>query len=244
MKNLQGFFIFCLISLWVQNSFAAVQNDSTVIGDYTLEIQLKKFDREIINEFKGDDNFIYEQPPGERPNFLKLLFQKLFQWLVVIFGNEEFAWLVLILMIIIGVVGLGFAFYGIFGIGKSIPVYSKEFGELDYSVKDENIHELNFVEEIDLAVEQKDYKRAIRLVYLYALKLLSDQKIIEWTPSKTNHDYMYEIQDQGFQNRFSTLSYYFEYVWYGDFPADAIQFNEMKNTFAGLKLKLQGNDKN
>lgn len=243
MKHLPRLFIFFLISLEVQNSYGAAQIDSTNTGDYAMEIQLKRFDQGIINKFKGGDEFIYEQPPEARPNLLKLLFQKLFQWLVMVFGNEGFAWLVLILLIIVGVVGLGFAFYGIFGIGKSIPIYSKDFGELDYSVKDENIHELNFVDEIDMAVEQKDYKRAIRLVYLYALKLLSDQKIIEWRPSKTNHDYLYEIQNYGFQQQFSTLSYYFEYVWYGDFQAEETQFREMKAAFSGLKLNLQENDK-
>ena len=240
MRYLPWLFIFFLISLEGQYSYGA-QSDSTDSGKYAMQIQLKRFDQGIINEFKGDDNFIYEQPPETRPNFLKVLFRKLFQWLVIIFGNEGFAWLVLILMIIIGVVGLGFAFYGIFGVGKTIPIYSKELNGLDYSVKDENIHELNFVDEIDLAVEQKDYKRAVRLVYLYALKLLSDQKIIEWLPSKTNHDYLYEIQNYGFQQQFATLSYYFEYVWYGDFQAEETQFREMKVAFSGLKKNLQQN---
>lgn len=232
-------FLFVLVPL---ASFSAVPNDSTLIEAET--IQLNKFDQRIIDEFKADADFIYAQPPGTRPNFLKTLLNKFFQWLVLIFGNEAFAWLVLILLIIVGVVGLGFAFYGIFGVGKTIPIFSKEVNGLDYAVKDENIHELNFVDEIDLAVEQKDYRRAIRLIYLYALKLLSDEKIIDWLPAKTNHDYLYEIQNEHFQKQFSMLSYYFEYVWYGEFQANAMQFKEMKDAFSGLKLNLRQDGKN
>lgn len=232
-------FLFLLVPL---TSFCAVQSDLTKYEE--RKIELNSFDQRIIDEFKEDADFIYMQPPGTRPNFLKTLFNKFFQWLVMIFGNEGFAWLVLIVMIIAGVVGLGLAFYGIFGIGKTIPIYSKELNGLDYSVKDENIHELNFMDEIDLAVEQQDYRRAIRLIYLYALKLLSDKNVIDWLPAKTNHDYLYEIQNEYFKKQFSMLSYYFEYVWYGDFQANATQFEEMKNAFSGLKLNLQQDGKN
>lgn len=233
------YFLFLLVPL---TSFSAVQSDSTKYE--SKKIQLKSFDQRIIDEFKEEAEFIYAQPPGTRPNFLKTLFNKFFQWLVMIFGNEGFAWLVLIIIVIAGVVGLGLAFYGIFGIGKTIPIYSKDVNGLDYTVKDENIHELNFVDEIDLAVEQQDYRRAIRLIYLYALKLLSDKNVIDWLPAKTNHDYLYEIQNEYFKKQFSMLSYYFEYVWYGDFQANATQFKEMKNAFSGLKLNLQQDGKN
>lgn len=239
MKYIISLIVFLLILFESQNSFGAVQQDSIDI----MEFQQKRFDQATIQEFKSDDEFIYEQPPETRPNFLKILFQKFFQWLVFIFGNEVFAWFVLVLLIIVGVVGLGFAFYGIFGVGKSIPIYNKETNELDYLVKAENIHELNFVDEIDLAVEQKDFKRGVRLVYLYTLKLLSDQKIIDWVPSKTNHDYLYEIKNDHFQQQFSTLSYYFEYVWYGNFKAEAVQFREMNDAFSVLKLNLEKNGK-
>lgn len=233
-----------LIAFGALPSFCAVPGDSTNHEGQKQLIQLNSFDQHILSEFKEDADFIYEQPPGTKPNFIKTLINKFLQWLTVILGNEAFAWLVLIILILVGVVGLGFALYGIFGIGKTIPIYGKEINGLDYAVKDESIHELNFVDEIDLAVEQKDYRRAIRLMYLYALKLLSDQQIIDWLPAKTNHDYLYEIQNEGFHKQFSLLSYYFEYVWYGDFQANATQFGEMKDVFSGLKQNLQQHGKN
>ena len=241
MKHLPWLFIIFLISLEVHDSYGAAQSDSTNIKENALNFQLRRFDQDIIDEFKGDADFMYNQPPNTRPNFLQIIFRKIFEWLVYIFGNAALAWLVLIILILLGIVGLGFAFYGIFGVGKTIPIYSKEVDSLKYSVKEENIHEMNFSDEIDIAVEQKDYKRAIRLVYLFALKIMSDQRIIEWLPSKTNHDYLYEIRNAEFQRQFSTLSYFFEYVWYGDFQPDIAHYKEMRETFAGLKKNLGSN---
>ena len=162
----------------------------------------------------------------------------------MIFGNRGIAWLVFIILIIIGAAGIGFGLYGIFGIGKTIPIYNREKEGLAYSVNDENIHEMNFGEEIELSVNQEDYKKAIRLLYLYALKLLADKKIIDWHQAKTNHDYLHEIQNKDFQKHFSMLSYFFENVWYGDYQADLIQYKEMKYTFSGLKENLKEHDEN
>lgn len=202
------------------------------------QVENRSFDHSIIQGFKADSDFVYARPPETRSNFLRMVFKKFFEWLVLILGNEGVAWIVIIIIVIVGIVGFGFALYGVFGIGKTIPVYSNETDGIEYTAKDENIHELNFTEEIELAVGQDDYRKAVRLVYLYALKLLSDHEIIEWRPSKTNHDYQYEIQNKLFQQKFVTLSFYFEYIWYGEFKADLQQFKEMKSTFNALKINL------
>lgn len=243
MKYLACLLIFCL-AFTPEYSIGSSQVDSAGITENTLEIQANKFDQSILSDLRSDANFTYDQPPNSRPNFLQMLFNKFFEWLVFVFGNEAFAWLVLIILIAVGIVGLGFAVYGIFGIGKTVPIYGSDSEALEYSLKDEDIHEMDFLPEIDIAVEQKDYKRAIRLVYLFALKLMSDHTIIEWLPSKTNHDYLYEIRSEKFQQNFSKLSYFFEYVWYGDFHPSISHYKEMREAFAALKenIKLHERD--
>lgn len=237
MKHL--LILFFLIVL--QHGFVYAQHNTADSTDNRLiieELEDRSFDQSIIQDFKADSDFVYEQPPETRSNFLRMIFKKLFEWLVLILGNEGVAWIVIIIIVIVGVVGFGFALYGIFGIGKTIPVYNKETDGIEYTIKDENIHELNFSEEIELAVGQEDYRKAVRLVYLYALKLLSNHEVIEWRPYKTNHDYQYEIQNKLFQQKFATLSVYFEYIWYGEFKADLQQFKDMKSAFNVLKSNL------
>ena len=205
------------------------------------KIVQKRFNSAIIEQFRNDSEFNYKLPPSSRPGLLKMLFQKFFEWLGTIFGNEFIAGLILIVLLILGLVGFGFALYGLFGIGKTLPVYAKDKNGLDYSVKDENIHEIDFTEEIDLAISQKDFKHAVRLVYLFALKMLTDKSIIEWSPSKTNHDYIYEIDTEAYRDQFTTLSYYFDHVWYGDFHAGSEQYEAINNTFLELRRSLQQN---
>ncbi len=205
---------------------------------HTLSVEIRQFDAEMIDAFKADKRFQYVQPPETRPNWLKIMFRNMMEWLVSVLGNEGMAWAVFIIIIIVGAVGLGFAFYGLFGIGKTFPVYAKEKEGLGYAVDKENIHEINFPEEIEHALAQENFKKAIRLLYLFTLKLFTDHKLIDWRPSKTNHDYMYEIGKENFKSNFSAISYIFDCVWYGDFVADASHYTEMNNAYKELKKDL------
>jgi hypothetical protein len=207
-------------------------------------LDIHQFDQTIVQEFKADERFQYIQPPGSRPNWLKIMFQRLLNWLILILGDEGLAWMVLFVFIIIGLVGLAFGAYGIFGIGKTIPVFLDEEGGLEYKVETENIHEINFQEEIDMAVQQKDFKRAIRLLYLFTLKLFTDEKMIEWRPSKTNYDYLYELQTQRVKSDFEKVSYIFEYVWYGNFQADNRHYVDMRDAFSDLKKQIVNGERN
>ena len=53
-----------------------------------------------------------------------------------------------------------------------------------------------------LHVERKDYKLAVRYLFLKSLKLLSEKEIIELRNNKTNHQYLSEIKNSKFQKHF------------------------------------------
>lgn len=99
----------------------------------------------------------------------------------------------------------------LFNKGKKID--QKDDG---YMVYDEDIHNINFTDEIELAVQEKNYRKATRLFYLKSLKLLSDNNYIIWKINKTNTDYRREIKDKTIRDEFDHLSFTFDYVWYGE----------------------------
>lgn len=206
------------------------------------EVELKSFDQELINSFVDDDNYQYIMPPNERKNWIKMMWNTFFRWLVSVLGNEGFAWLALITIAIVGVVGLGFALYGIFGIQKTMPVYLNERDPMSYKVYQEGIHHDNFDTQIEQALLDKNYKKAVRLLYLFTLKIFSDHKLIEWSPSKTNHDYLGELRKDSILEGFRTLSFIFEFVWYGDFKADQTHFEEMNREFLKINQELNAHD--
>ncbi len=106
--------------------------------------------------------------------------------------------------------------------GNDIPI--------SYTSVQENIHGRNFEAEIDQAIMNKDTKLAIRLLFLKTLKQLTDQKLIEWMPNKTNQQYFYSLP-ASHQPGFSELTKIFEYAWYGEKNIEYADFQDIKNKF-------------
>jgi hypothetical protein len=107
-----------------------------------------------------------------------------------------------------------------------------------YQETQENIHEINFDDEIRKAVERGNYRLAVRLQYLWALKLLNDAHLIRWTKEKTNLAYINELNDAEQRNMFTTITRQFEYVWYGGFNIDGTAFANIKGLFDSFKTRL------
>ncbi len=107
-----------------------------------------------------------------------------------------------------------------------------------YSESLENIHEINFDDEIEKTVSQRDYRLAVRLLYLKCLKQLSDTHLIQWQIDKTNSAYIYELTDPLQKQTFGLLTHQFEYIWYGDFPIDQQAFVTINQLFQNFKTQL------
>ncbi|MEO7988324.1 MAG: hypothetical protein ABI663_02220 [Chryseolinea sp.] len=109
---------------------------------------------------------------------------------------------------------------------------------IKYTVLEENIHEMNFEKLIEEAKSSNDYRLAIRLIFLYSLKMLSDKHHIYWEPGKTNHDYLNEVQTKELKSGLRELNYYFEYAWYGNFTVNASLFTTVNDTFSIWRTKI------
>jgi len=109
---------------------------------------------------------------------------------------------------------------------------------IPYNEYIENIHEISFDEAIENALQVKDYRLAVRLLYLHCLKQLNDKHIINWKIDKTNQTYLNEITDSDQRQMFATVTRQFEYVWYGDFPVDIQSFQSISNIFQDFKQQL------
>lgn len=103
----------------------------------------------------------------------------------------------------------------------------------------EDIHAVDFEKEIAAAVQQQEYKKAIRLLYLASLKQLTDSGLLHWEPGKTNSEYQRELRTTRFTAHFSSLGYYFEYAWYGDFPVNEQLYQQVARTYHQFKEQLE-----
>ncbi len=115
-------------------------------------------------------------------------------------------------------------------LGNLFPGRAKQ-AQLGYDVLDENIHEINFTDRINQAVEARNYRLAVRLLYLQSLKSLTDAGQIRWQADKTNRQYAQELVGNPKRLPFEQLTTQFEYVWYGNFPVDETRFGHIRQQF-------------
>jgi hypothetical protein len=112
---------------------------------------------------------------------------------------------------------------------KSSPASTKIKEKLIY--EDEDIHEVDLASLLKQAIDNQNYRLAIRYYYLTSLKGLSNKKIIEYHKDKTNSEYLFEIENPAMRTQFSYLSYVYSYVWYGEFPVDETNFKTAANKY-------------
>jgi hypothetical protein len=220
----------------------AVSKTVTVAADPPREAakplvyKARKFDADFKDNYKGSD---YEY---ETKNKAKSQWERFTEWLrrlirdIFDFGDStQKASGFTILLRILAVLIIGFAIYmiarallnkeGMWLFGRSRKNISvQELGE-------ENIHQMDFRQLISETKETGDYKLAVRYYYLWLLKKLSANEIIDWHWDKTNSDYLYEIKNAVLRKDFEYLSYVYDYSWYGDFPLDAQAFAKAEKAF-------------
>jgi hypothetical protein len=110
--------------------------------------------------------------------------------------------------------------------------------DITFSEDEVEISELDLQKLIDDNISSKNYRRAVRYLFLRELKRLSDNKVIEWNAAKTNRIYLLEIKDQTVRSKFKHVSWLFENIWYGDFTTDEATFLIARNSFEEFAKSL------
>lgn len=102
----------------------------------------------------------------------------------------------------------------------------------------EDIFELNFEKEVQKAIDAKDYRMAVRLLYLRTLRDLANRNLITYTHEKTNSDYLLQLTGTAYYKNFFKLTRSFDYTWYGQFPVSQDGFALIQNEFSSFKQQL------
>ncbi|UAM99354.1 hypothetical protein K8354_05950 [Polaribacter litorisediminis] len=104
--------------------------------------------------------------------------------------------------------------------------------------ENENLHELHLEGLLKQALENKNFRLAIRYYYLTSLKILSNKEMISYHKDKTNSAYLSEIENRDIKNQFSYLSYVYAYVWYGEFTLDEASFIRAQHKYQSFLKSL------
>lgn len=242
MRNINCcFFVLFLFFSWaaLASSYQGTTQHHGVPVSDTTSLVLRDFSKERIGDFKRNSDFNYGKSSQLKLNLLQRFLHWLSRHLPEFSGFPgSQPWLRTLFYILIGAIIL----YAIMKLAKAD--ISKVFyrlpdrGNLAFEVVDEDIHQMDFDALIEEAINQKEYKKAIRLYYLYALKKLADKDLIHWKPGKTNHEYEQELASAEIKPSFGDLSYYFDYAWYGDFPVNQPMFDRVRAIFRDFKATI------
>ena len=195
------------------------------------KIAVRKFSEEAISDYSKQQEFIYDDVAPKTIS----VWDRFWRWIwglinELLSGKTSGS---IIKYVLIGVVIALVVFLVIKLIGLDLKLFTRKSKSLDvpFSETLENIHEIDFDEQLNIALQNKNYRLVVRLLYLKTLKQLTDKNLIDWQPEKTNQTYVLELANQPYHQQFVALTYQFEYVWYGDFSIDQPTFESIHQSF-------------
>ena len=92
---------------------------------------------------------------------------------------------------------------------------------------------------LEAAIQQRDYRLAVRILYLKTLQQLHQQSLIRYEPDKTNWEYVYELGNGPHRPAFTKLTRYFDYIWYGEFAVPDQTFHALHAEFKTFYTDIQ-----
>ncbi|QIL39686.1 DUF4129 domain-containing protein [Pedobacter sp. HDW13] len=206
--------------------------------DTNSQVTPAKFDKEAISNYKAQKEFQYDEIGQQQLSWWDRFWLWFWQMVGDLFqgaaGNPISRY------IFIGV-GVGVVIFIVLKLIGSENIFSRKSKEtiLPYDVLTENIHEIDYEQELQRLITEGKFRLAVRLLYLRALKKLSDAELIQWQPEKTNYHYLTELREPALKNDFGKLTLQFDYIWYGDFPIDATRFEPINQSFNHFNSQIR-----
>ena len=235
--------IFILFFIFLNTlSAQTVQQDSVTVVLDDGPIVEKGFSEDLSQKYSGED-FNYNENEEEAQNLLGRAISWFFQKLEKIFGlnlSPEILSVVEFLVYLLLTVFIGYFIIKLLIGQNTSSLFSRKTATVNpLTIAEEHIENINLDAFISDALAQKNYRLAIRYMYLKALKELSFHNIIAWHFEKTNNDYHNEIKDPLLKDNFKKVSYLYDYVWYGEFDLDEIGFINAQKDFERLTKELK-----
>ncbi|WP_109434569.1 MULTISPECIES: DUF4129 domain-containing protein [Aquimarina] len=245
--------LYCFL-FFISFSLSAKIQDSTVtsiaqeiVYDLDSPKEIIKLDDQKIQEFQKQDDFNYTeyQEPDNWWTRLKKWFNQLWRkfksWF---FGVDEITgfWAIIFqllpYLLIIGILFLlGWLFMkvnpGDMLLEKQIPP-QVELTEDEDIIQNKDIQQL-----INQALQNNNYRLAIRYYYLFVLKKLSDLELITWEAQKTNTDYTKEISNDIIKKQFKSITKLYDFTWYGSFEVNEKSYLQAEKEFKSITNSIQ-----
>ena len=194
-----------------------------------------QLDTELLTALQSDSQYAYDRELiGGSESLLEWLQRVVKEWFSEYFGMILDDDVVTYILIGTGIVVLLFLALLYWRLRPKLFVRGGNEEGITYDVQEDTIYGVNLDAEIAKALRAKDYRQAVRFVYLQTLLYLQNASLIDWQASKTPVQYMRQMNHPDF----TLMSQHFMRVRYGNFEASKELFEEMQT----LQTSLKSND--
>jgi len=198
-------------------------------------IDLRMLSDDILEKYKNDPEFDYDGRPKEAEDWISKIKNWINQQLAILRSSKAYSTLLDYLYYGLMIAALILIVRGLIKADRRGLLFGKiNSNEIKIIESEEDISQINFDELISIAIESKQYKLAVRYLFLNSLKLLSEKGLIELKNNKTNYQYLSEIKNNQIADVFRNTTSSFEWIWYGDFPVDENIMKSSQNDFNEL----------
>lgn len=128
-----------------------------------------------------------------------------------------------------------------FLIASNVKLFKKRSAAIEKQEDDlttENIFDINYEKQLAKAIADKDYRSAIRFMYLQLLKMMSERNIIQYKQERTNAEYLGQLFSTTYYKDFFRMTRNFEYTWYGQFSINEQAFQVIQQDFYNFKSRI------
>lgn len=230
-KRVIRYFIFIILSVIpVLTGITTFASDSSVADSSKVQVRLP--DSKFADTYRLQKEFNYSAPPF-RPN----LFQQLIEYLKNKFGSwKRFSDIIpLIFKVLMWAAIIFFLFIAITKTKLYKLFYTdKEFETPEFELSTDNDPSVDLDEAIRLQVEQKQYRLAVRLLYLKVINMLRSKEYIHYSKEKTNVDYWRDLTNEDLKSQFYVITSIYNHVWYGDLEIAEDQYLRFETSFKSI----------
>lgn len=195
------------------------------------KVSLRKFNEEAISDYSKQKDFIYDDVAPKTTSLWSRFWRWIWSMISELLGGKVSGSIIKYVLIAIAIALVVYLVIKLIGLDLKLLTGKSKEVDIPFDESLENIHEIDFDEQLNIALQNKNYRLVVRLLYLKTLKQLTDKRLIDWQPEKTNQAYVQELSRQSYHQQFVELTYQFEYIWYGEFYIDQSTFESIHQSF-------------
>ena len=204
-----------------------------------LDVEVRLFSEDKIDNYKYDPDFNYDLNQAEAEDWITKIKNWINQQLANIFSSETYVTVMDYVYYGLMIIALMLIIRGLIKADRRGLIFGKVNNKILTGTESvEELSSTDFDELIRSATETKNYKLAIRYLYLKSLHLLANQGLIELKDNKTNYQYLNEIKNNRIAKAFQDTTRLFEWAWYGEFPVDENILKSSQNEFKELYVLI------